>query len=241
MDKRWFEATLRILTDRQRAAEITGDLLEQHPSELRFWWAALRIFAALTWRPAAGILAAFLSLFWSFLPFANSWHQGGSPSPMTRWQMVPMEASYIGMFLWPVACLALAKFGVRSATAAIACNIAALTTLISCSLYAPQLQTAGIGLSATVLLAALLTSANRVRIGALALSCFTIWLVDTATARISFAFLRWSKLSAEHAWRLDTMFTLTGWLFAMVLGWLVLRIPRKRIALVSTEERLADV
>jgi hypothetical protein len=82
-------ALARVST-RERASAVVGDLLEQHTSTVGFWFAAVRVGAALTWRWILAIGLSAASFFVVLLPYSlivqSRWDLI-HPQPWMRWAM----------------------------------------------------------------------------------------------------------------------------------------------------------
>jgi hypothetical protein len=79
------EWLLAHVSTSQRASEVVGDLLEQKPSPVRFWFTVARILVALTWRWVLGAFLALLSGLVVVAPYSlivkTRWNLGGPPLP----------------------------------------------------------------------------------------------------------------------------------------------------------------
>lgn len=222
MGKRWFERILSILSNRQRASEITGDLLEHCPGVARFWWSAFQVLVSFAWRPVAGVLGGQIVLISAFFSFSQNWFQAGSPPMRIHWQMLSLQAGAFTQLAWPVACMALAKFGRRSPSAAAACTLAALATLVSCSFSNLPVLTSGLVAGVIIVAAMLLHSADRRRLALISRAAFSIWLIETAGTRAGFELLRHLHLPIVTATHVSMSFTFVTWLVSSTFGWLAL-------------------
>lgn len=239
MGKQWFERILSLLADDRRAAEITGDLQEQYSNDPRFWWAALQVLGSFLWRPIAGVLGAEVALILTSICFSHSWLQAGAPMMRGSWRALSLGAMAYGHFTWSVACLALAKFGVRSPLAAAACTVAAIDTLVSCSFSIPELQVAGM-IGFTLIVGSMLSHrSHRCALVILTRSVFGLWLAEAGVYGGYFATVRQLHLTVTAPQHLTIFFVTCA--LSMLVGWLALgRPPGQIVAEANPSRALAD-
>jgi hypothetical protein len=144
------------------------------------------------------------------------------------WQTLSMETGVLTQLAWPVACMALAKFGRRSHASAAACTLAALATLIWCSFANLPLLIAGLGASAIIVAAMLLHSASRHSLALLSRAAFSFGLIETAGTRASFALLRHFRLSVVPATHTAMSLTFLTLAVSSIFGWLALGSQKKQ-------------
>lgn len=134
------ERLLRLVTDRTRASELTGDLLEQHPnSRLRLYLATANLIVAFTWRTpvaaAAGLLMAFLSclpLSYVLAPLIET------PRLHPQWAAFANKGNGVAMLLWLLATFGFIRFSLRDRFTQAAGGLALLMTSVVCLSVSPS-------------------------------------------------------------------------------------------------------
>lgn len=133
------EASLRRVTTETRAAEITGDLIEQYPaSASQFSLAFCRVFLSFTWRWIAAVPLALLSLFACNIPF------GHFVSPWLQQQTSAYKLSHhaelyvlflmtgFNIALWSLASLSAVRYGLRDRITVLTGISAAIELTVLC-------------------------------------------------------------------------------------------------------------
>lgn len=151
MDKAWIaEWILTCVCTKQRASEITGDLLEQETRPtINFWLAIMRVVFAISWRWMVGYVFAVTSLWWALIPSQHfivpkaqehldqtrrAWLANGHRVPLSAGDWTHSAAVLMGLsvLLWSVAALAISRYGVRDERGRAGALLASLLTLCSC-------------------------------------------------------------------------------------------------------------
>ena len=151
MDKaRIAEWILKFVCTKQRASEITGDLLEQEAGPtINFWLAIIRVVFAISWRWMVGYVFAVTSLWWALIPSQHfivpkaqehleqtrrAWLANSHQAPLSAGDWTHSAAVLMGLsvLFWSVAALAISRYGVRDERGRAGALLASLLTLGSC-------------------------------------------------------------------------------------------------------------
>lgn len=111
------EMILCRLTDKDRAASIVGDLVEQEKNSAWFWRAFVAVAGSLAWRPAIAFLIAFYvgnKTMGAFSMAVYGIHAKHVPDAYP-WEPIFFCTTLIGPALWSIAMYALVRHGLRDA------------------------------------------------------------------------------------------------------------------------------
>jgi|GEM_PF-3672667 len=144
------EWILRRVVNSDRASELVGDQLEFHPTAgpLRFWLVIVWLFFAFSWRTLAGLAAAVVVGYCSWLPFVIILQRRVMPEHLLTQSsiLVAIHCLNVSMLFWAVAGFSLVRFGIRSELSRVSFTGALLGTTAACFLwlpYAPSISLAG--------------------------------------------------------------------------------------------------
>ena len=136
------ETLLRAVAVKDRAREITGDLLETYSQAgaFSFWLAFTRLFLSFAWKPAAAFLVAAIVSF-SFsteLFFVASRKLFAGPVHAPTLLFHALRYAEVSSPLWALAVFTMLRFGVRDRLWIVSAIYACLTTGFVYSYWIPQ-------------------------------------------------------------------------------------------------------